>query len=144
MRQVAWFLALSILVSTGCSIRATTDQILDTTSNVTGTTSSSVRGWFDEDGLLKPDFKPIAFVAFNHANVSHDLAAGSGEYLTSMSALLDVPDDRHTAFFSAAQARYAETIGSAPGTPAALLALLQETARPFVPAPQSDPRMPQP
>lgn len=132
MRLIACVLALSALSTTGCSLRATTDQILDTTSNVTGTTSS-VRSWFTDDGLVKPDFRTTAFVSFNHANLSQDLAAGRGEYLAAAGALLGVPTERQPAFFSAAQARYAGmTTASAP----ALLALLENTAGPFVQAPQ--------
>ncbi|MDH5640184.1 MAG: DUF3015 domain-containing protein, partial [Nitrospira sp.] len=36
-----------------------------------------------------------------------DIAAGGGEYLTSMSVLLGVPEDRQLRFFSAAQSGYA-------------------------------------
>jgi hypothetical protein len=133
MQLIACAIAIAILTTTGCSIRATTDQILDTTSNVTGTTSSA-RSWFRDDGLVKPDFKTTAFVSFNHANLSQDLAAGRGEYLAAASALLGVSAERQPAFFSAAQAHYAGmTTASAP----TLLTLLQDTASPFVQATQA-------
>lgn len=135
MRQIAWLLALSLVFITGCSLRATTDQILDTTSNVTGTTSSA-RSWFTEDGLVKPQFRTTAFVSFNHANLSQDLAAGQGEYLAAMSALLGVAAERQPAFFSAAQARYAGMTTPSPAPPA-LLVLLQDAAGPFVNTPHS-------
>lgn len=143
MRQIASFLALSLLFTTGCSLRATTDQILDTTSNVTGTTSSA-RSWFTEDGLVKPEFKTTAFVWFNHANLNQDLAAGQGEYLAATSALLGVPAERQPAFFSAAQARYAERTASPSPAPPALLALLEDAAGPFVDPPPSGLRTVQP
>lgn len=135
MRQMAWFFALLILIGSGCTLKATTDQILDTTTNVTGTTSSA-RSWFTEDGAVKPDFKTTAFIALNHANVSQDLAAGRGEYLTSASALLGIPGDRQPAFFTAAQARYAEATGAASSHPTGLLVLLQDAAKPFLEAPR--------
>ena len=101
-------------------------QITDTTSNVTGTTSGAA--WWSEDGQIKPDFKATAFVAFNDNNLRQDLAAGQGEYLASMGQLLGVPADRQSAFFSAAQASYEDTIGKdAP----ALLAILRATSKPF-------------
>jgi len=128
MRRTIWALALSLLLSEGCTLKATTDQIFDTTSNVTGTTSSA-RSWFDEDGVIKPEFKVTAYVAFNRDNLSQDLAAGHGEYLSSLSDLMGVPRERRTAFFSAAQARYAEDTGSESGQ---LLVWLTSTAQPFI------------
>ena len=136
MRQVSWFLTLTsltvLLQATGCSVKATIDQTMDTTTNVTGTTSSSARGWFTEDGQMKAAFKATAFVTFNQENLSQDLAAGRGEYLASISVLLGIPSHRHPAFFSAAQTRYAQDAGSEASTPTNLLALLQETASPFI------------
>jgi hypothetical protein len=129
----SWFLtltALTLLQTTGCTLKGTTNEITDTTSNITGTTSGAA--WWNEDGQIKPDFKVRAFVSFNRENLSQDLAAGRGEYLTSMSMLLGVPGNRQLAFFSAAQARYAQAAGQQSQDPASLLALLQDTARPFV------------
>jgi hypothetical protein len=135
MRQVSWFLALTCVIAlfqtTGCSVKATIDQTIDTTTNVTGTTSSA-RSWFTEDGQMKAAFKATAFVSFNQENLTQDLAAGRGEYLTSMGVLLGVPSDRQQTFFSAAQARYAQAAGRPSQDSAALLALLQDTATPFV------------
>ncbi len=133
MRHVRHVLLLLLpTVLGGCSIRATTDQILDTTSNVTGTTSSTVRSWFSEDGLVKPEFQTRAFVTFNRDNVTQDLAAGRGEYLSSVSVLLGVPQARRPAFFSAVQGRYATGSGVDASKPATLLALLQDSAAPFL------------
>lgn len=114
---------------TGCSIKATIEQTTDTTSNLTGTTSSA-RSWLTDDGQIKPDFKTTAFVTLNQTNLRQNLATGRGEYLASISTLLGIPPDRQRAFFSAAQARYPLSNDS---DPAALLAVLRETAGPFVP-----------
>jgi hypothetical protein len=119
--------ASMVLGTTGCTLKGTVKQITDTTSNVTGTTSGAA--WWSEDGQIKPDFKATAFVTLNQANLQQDLAAGRGEYLASMSRLLGVPKDREPAFFSAAQASYAETIGKDATT---LHALLRDTSKPFV------------
>lgn len=132
MPQPIRFLAVTglslVLGATGCTIKSTVKQITDTTSNVTGTTSGAA--WWSEDGQIKPDFKATAFVAFNDDNLRQDLAAGQGEYLASIGQLLGVPADRQSAFFSAAQASYGDTVGK-DGAPA-LLALLRETSKPFI------------
>lgn len=94
---------------------------------ITGTTSGAA--WWSEDGQIKPDFKATAFVSFNQANLSQDLAAGQGEYLASTSRLLGVPEYRQSAFFSAVQENCAMTTGK---DSTALLALLRDTSRSFV------------
>lgn len=110
MKTVSTYLlaamALAVLHTTGCTIKGTINQITDTTSNVTGTTSGSA--WWNEDGQLKPDFKAAAFAAANGNNLEQDIAAGRGEYLTSMSVLLGVSENRRDAFFLSAQSKYAE------------------------------------
>lgn len=135
MRHVSRFLALTCVIAlfqaTGCTLKATIDQTIDTTTNVTGTTSSA-RSWFTEDGQMKTDFKAAAFVSFNQDNLAQDLAAGRGEYLTSMGVLLGVPGDRQPAFFSAAQARYAQEAARHTQDSAGLLALLQDTSTRFL------------
>ncbi len=57
---------LMLLVS-GCTLKGTVKQITDTTSNVTGTTSG--HAWWNEDGLLLPEHKAIAFAQYNEANL---------------------------------------------------------------------------
>ncbi|MGE0644055.1 MAG: DUF3015 family protein [Nitrospira sp.] len=119
---------ISLIVGTaGCTLKATVKEITDTTSNITGTTSG--QAWWNEDGQLKPDFKATAFVALNQENLQQDLAAGRGEYLSSVSRLLGVPEAQQPVFFSTVQANYAETVEK---DPAALLALLRDTSRPFL------------
>ncbi len=120
-------LAAVLLLSAGCTIKATLEQVTDTTSNITGTTSGAA--WWSEDGQLKPDFKTTAFVTLNQENLRQDLAAGRGEYLSSVSRLLNIPEERQPVFFSTVQASYVETVDQ---DPVALLVLLRETARPFV------------
>lgn len=115
------------LTGTGCTVKGTINQITDTTSNVTGTTSGAA--WWNEDGQIKPDFKATAFVTFNQANLIQDLAAGRGEYLGSVSRLLGVPADRQAAFSSAAQSNYSQV---ADQTPAGLLSFLRGTSKPFM------------
>lgn len=122
-------LAIGLLLG-GCTIKATLDQTTDTTTNVTGTTSS-VHGWVTEDGILKPEYKPVAFVTANRVNVQQDVAAGHGEYLTSLGTLLGVPPNRQAAYGTAVQARFARDLADPAATPETWLAALQESAQPF-------------
>lgn len=93
-----------LLLSTGCTLKGTVKQITDTTSNVTGTTSG--HAWWNEDGLLLPEHKAIAFATYNEANLEQDLARGQGEYVTSLATLLRVPSDQQSAFHAKAQGAF--------------------------------------
>src|SRR5689334_24161249 len=101
-----WFslLGLAITVLTGCTITGTTEEIVDTTSNVTVSTSG--RTWWNEDGLLKSEHKAIAFAAYNQSSLEQDIAKGGGEYLASLSALLGVSDSGRPAFLFDAQKQF--------------------------------------
>lgn len=117
------------LLAVGCSVKATFKQTTDTTSNVTGTTSG--HAWWNEDGLLHPEHKTIAFVTLNQTNLQHDMATGQGEYLASLSTLLGVPAQERLAYGASVQARYAQTQAASQDTPAAWLTLLQDAAQPY-------------
>jgi hypothetical protein len=95
-----------LLISTGCTLKGTTNETTDTTSNITGTTSGRI--WWNEDGLLNPEHKAIAFATYNEANLEQDLARGQGEYLTSLGTLLGVTQEVQPAFQAAAQDRFAQ------------------------------------
>ena len=97
-------LSLAVSILSGCTITGTIQEILDTTSNVTVSTSG--RTWWDEDGLLKSEHKAIAFAAYNQSNLEQDLANGRGEYLASVSALLGVSESRQPAFAAGAQREF--------------------------------------
>ena len=101
--------ALLVLAS-GCTLKSTIKQTTDSTSNITGTTSG--RTWFTEDGLLHPEHKLTAFMALNQTNVEQDLARGQGEYVTSLSTLLGLSDDRQAAFHEKAQGAFETLITS--------------------------------
>ena len=89
-------IALTLTLS-ACSITETVKDILS---------STTPGDWFTGDGLLKPDQKVNAFVALNFENLKQDMAKGHGEYLTSLSTLLGVPQDRQASFFAYAQSHY--------------------------------------
>ncbi|WP_455387871.1 DUF3015 family protein [Petrachloros mirabilis] len=95
-----------LLISTGCTLKATINETTDTTSNITGTTSGRI--WWNEDGLLNPEHKAIAFATYNEANLEQDLARGQGEYLTSLGTLLGVTQEVQPAFQAAAQDRFTQ------------------------------------
>ena len=80
-----------ILTLSGCSITETINNILSSTSG---------RSWFTEDGLVKTDQRVNAFVAFNFENLKQDMARGQGEYLDSLSALMEIPTDRRPSFYA--------------------------------------------
>ena len=90
-----------MLLASGCTLKGTVKQITDTTSNITGTTSG--HAWWNEDGLLLPEHKAIAFATYNEANLEQDLARGQGEYVTSLATLLGVSSDQQSAFHAKAQ-----------------------------------------
>jgi hypothetical protein len=97
-------LSLAISVLSGCTITGTIEEILDTTTNVTVSTSG--RTWWNEDGMLKSEHKAIAFAAYNQSNLEQDIATGRGEYLASMSSLLGVSETGRSAFASGAQDQF--------------------------------------
>ena len=109
MRHIHQFATLAclmtlLLLSTSCTLKGTINQITDTTSNVTGTTSG--RTWFTEDGLLHPEHKLTAFTALNQMNIEQDLARGQGDYVTSLGTLLGLSDDQQAAFHAKAQGAF--------------------------------------
>ena len=101
-----WFslLSLAITAMTGCTITGTIEEIVDTTSNFTSSTSG--RTWWNEDGLLKSEHKAIAFAAYNQSNLEQDIAKGRGEYLASVSSLLGVSEGERPAFALGAQSQF--------------------------------------
>jgi hypothetical protein len=94
------------------------------TETVKDILSSTTPGaWFTDDGLLKADQKVNAFVTLNYENLKQDMARGHGEYLSSLSDLLGVPQGQQEAFYSYAQSRY-PLVNSGRSGPADLIALL--------------------
>lgn len=106
MKQVTIWAIIPVLMlfASGCTLKSTIKQTTDTTSNVTGTTSG--HAWWNEDGLLLPEHKAVAFAQYNEANLEQDLARGQGEYVTSLAALLGVPSDRQPSFHAKAQGAF--------------------------------------
>ena len=101
-------MSLAVTVLSGCTITGTIDETIDTTTNVTVSTSG--RTWWNEDGLVKSEHKAIAFAAFNQANLEQDIAKGGGEYLASLGSLLGVTQDGRPGFAVGAQAQFQSLI----------------------------------
>ncbi|HTL60835.1 MAG TPA: DUF3015 family protein [Nitrospira sp.] len=99
---------LAVTVLSGCTITGTIEEILDTTTNVTVSTSG--RTWWNEDGLLKSEHKAIAFAAYNQANLEQDIANGGGEYLASLGSLLGVSEGGRPGFALGAQSQFQSLI----------------------------------
>lgn len=104
LHSLCALLSLAGSVFTGCTITGTIDEILDTTTNVTVSTSG--RTWWNEDGLLKAEHRALAFAAYNQSNLEQDMAKGRGEYLDSLSALLGVGENRKSGFAFSAQTQF--------------------------------------
>jgi hypothetical protein len=105
-----WFslLSLAITALTGCTITGTIQEILDTTTNVTVSTSG--RTWWNEDGLLKSEHKSLAFAVYNQSNLEQDIAKGRGEYLDALGALLGVSGSGQLTFAFGAQRQFQSLI----------------------------------
>jgi hypothetical protein len=66
-------------------------------------------------------------MTLNFENIKRDMARGHGEYLTSLSTVMGIPQDYQASFFAHAQSRY-PFVMEHQSTPQEVLALL--VARP--------------
>jgi hypothetical protein len=78
------------------------------------------------DGKVWAEQKSEFFVATTFENLAGDMARGRGEHLTALAILLGVPTDRQDIFFTLAQERYRDLIGSGETSPSALIKALDE------------------
>lgn len=83
------------LLAVSCSFTETINDIL----------SSTTPGDWYHDGMLKEEYKAVAFARINSENLLQDMARGHGEYLASIGELLGVPASREQEFFAVAQQR---------------------------------------
>jgi hypothetical protein len=72
------------------------------------TVSNPGQSWWTEDGMLKSDYKLLAFAAYDRLNLEQDLARGHGEYLVSLGFMLGVQEEFRPPFEAAAQQRFEE------------------------------------
>ena len=104
------------LLSVSCTANTTTDVLSSTTPGV----------WYGDNGMIKKEYRPVAFTTLNFEHVKRDMARGEGEYLASLGTLLGVQDGQQRAFFAFAQHRAAGLIASADTTPEQMVAALRE------------------
>src|SRR5262245_49366829 len=98
------YMSLLLALATGCTFTGTTEGILDATSDISVSTSGRI--WWTEDGLLKSDYKAVAFAVYNRRSLEQDLARGQGEYLESLRTLLGVQENFRPMFEAAAQQHF--------------------------------------
>lgn len=97
-------MSLMLAFMTGCTFTWSMETLFDPTPD--STVSDPARMWWTEDGLLKADYKVVAFAAYDRSNLEQDLARGEGEYLASLGSMLGVQEDVRPTFEAAAQQRY--------------------------------------
>ncbi len=108
----------TVLISACTTPTGTTKDMFDMTSSTTG------KSWYNKDGMLRPEHRPIAFATSNYGTVKRDIARGQGEHLASLATLLGVPPARWNEFGLFAQARYA-TLEAPATTPEEILVSLR-------------------
>jgi hypothetical protein len=87
--------------------RGTTDATIDLTEPTKEFTSStSPRSWFTQDGVLKAEYKLMAFTVWNFDNLRENLAQARGEYLESYATLRGIAPTNRSGFYVDAQRRY--------------------------------------
>lgn len=96
VRVLLTVVALSgtVLFMAACTVTETVNDILS---------STTPGDWYHGNGLLKAEYKALAFAAVNTENLLQDMARGRGEYLESMGKLLGVPPSQEQEFYGRAQ-----------------------------------------
>jgi Protein of unknown function (DUF3015) len=77
------------------------------------------------DGTIMGQHKVSVFAAANYDSLSQEMARGGGEHLASLAALMGVPEEHRSEFFTLAQVQYPSLIQSGERTPAAMIQILQ-------------------
>ena len=95
---------LSLLILSGCTIKATTDTATDGTTEFLSSTSG--QPWWTQDGLIREGQHAHAFVANNYDHLFTEIARGEGEYLQGFAAVLGVTDAEQDRFCQVLQAHY--------------------------------------
>jgi hypothetical protein len=110
------FLVAGALLSISCTANTTTDLLSSTTPGV----------WYDNNGMVKEEYKAVAFTTLNFENVKRDIARGEGEYLASLGTLLGVQISEQARFFDFAQHHATILISSETTTPEQMVAALKD------------------
>jgi hypothetical protein len=86
--------------------------------------SSRSTGGSSSEKSLDNKQRASEFAIANFARLKQDMAAGGGEYLASLAALLEVPPERQTEFFAFAQQQFPLLFDSEQVTAEQMLATL--------------------
>src|SRR5262249_34726466 len=101
----AFFFGCSLLVLgfvlSACSL--TTDPTKSSTDSTSSTSGKSSK----KDGTVKEGEKVSSFATVNFARLKEDMAAGQGEHLASLAALLGVRPEQQPAFFAFVKEKFA-------------------------------------
>ena len=117
-------LATAGLVLSACN---TTKATLDTFAKFTSSTSPA--GWINADGVIQNNQKARLFASVVFENLEQDIARGNGEYLTSLSVLLNIPAEEQEKFRTRAQSNYPLLFTSDRRTAESLLATMTARGR---------------
>ena len=111
-----FFLALCAgLWTTSCSFTNTTESITDSTS--------STFNWY-HPGMLQKQRKIEFFARANFSRLKEDMAAGQGEYLTSLATLMEVPQNDRQDFFDLTKSNFQDLFPSDQTTSEEMLSAL--------------------
>jgi hypothetical protein len=112
---VFFFAVGTIWGVTSCSFTNTTESITDSTS--------STFNWY-HPGMLQKERKIQFFARANFSRLKEDMAAGKGDYLTSLAALMEVPKGNQQDFFDLTRAHFQDLFPSEQTTSEEMLAAL--------------------
>jgi Protein of unknown function (DUF3015) len=105
-------------------------QVFMASTNVTGSYSfalSSGTSGCSNDGRIWDSERAGLFIGINYANLSEDMARGSGEHLASLATLMHVPLKHQPEFFAMVQEHYVSLANTGEDDPVAVVRALQNT-----------------
>ena len=112
---LAFFLISIVIGTTSCSFTNTTESITDSTS--------STFNWY-HPGLLQKERKIQFFARANFSRLKEDMAAGNGDYLSSLATLMEVPRAHRQDFFDLTKDHFQDLFPSDQTTSKEMLATL--------------------
>ena len=118
-----FLLNTALIAALGVSASACT-VLVDPSSGSSATTSGS-----DSAAFMNRQEQTAAFAKVNLERLRNDMAAGRGEYLTSLATLLNIEPGRQPAFFTFTQDRFAVLFPTDRTTAAEMLATLERELR---------------
>lgn len=116
-------IAMASCAVTTDTTESSTETIENTSDASTDFTSSTSPG-YEKDAKREQEIK--AFTAHNFHRLREDMAVGEGEYLASLAALLNIPQERRAEFFKLSKERFSAWFGSGEVTPDEVLARVTE------------------